>query len=471
MMKRIVIWFMVLAAGAMVLGDMLIMFADAAELPGPTPAVTAAADPGRIEVAQLFGRPQQDVQVQQRGGQPQPQQPKKRKSLFDFLFGGGDDEQDQAPVVQKPKPKPKVAVLPPAKPKVEKAEGATRLAVFGDSLAIDVGKALTRLYEDDPNMAVLEEGIGDSSIVRPDYFDWPKAIQGEIDKKSFDIAVVVLGVNDRQNIRVPNADSLKTLTPDWTTQYSARVAQIVAELKQAGRPTIWVGLPPMPPGSLADAMIQINEIQRLAVFGGGAEFVDIYDRFLGDDGAYASTGPDLNGNPVKIRAGDGIHFTSAGADKLAFYLSQSIKAYYRGGGTVGIEVADPLQDTDAQFMLRPPYQGLGQMKLLEVAGAVIPLNHAQKRAADLVTASNADVATGFDMTQLIDAPVGRADAFGVGKEPVPDKADDEAAAAQPGPSELPTEAPWLARPVAAAPAATPAALGPVAQASEAAPTP
>ena len=33
-----------------------------------------------------------------------------------------------------------------------------------------------------------------------------------------------------------------------------------------------------------------------------------------------------------MRRSDGIRFTSAGADKLAFYVSQTIKLYYHGGG-------------------------------------------------------------------------------------------------------------------------------------------
>src|SRR5690606_31129186 len=148
------------------------------------------------------------------------------------------------------------------------------------------------------------------------------------------------------------------------------------------------------------------------------EFLDIYERFLSEEGKYSSSGPDLNGNRVRMRKDDGIHFSAAGADKVAFYLSQTLKLYYRGGGGVGIEVADPLLGTDAQLMLRPPYQGLGQMTLLEVAGAVIPLTHARRRAMDLVTAETANVTpAAFDVKLMIDAPIGRVDAFGVGKDP------------------------------------------------------
>lgn len=350
------------------------------------------------------------------------QQPRKRRTLMDLLFG--DDEEvapqrapaREAPVVRR-QPAPAVqASLPPAKPAVEKAEGATRLAVFGDSLAVDLAKALERHYAEDPNIAVISQGVGSSGFVRDDFFDWNAAIAEQIAADSFDIAVVIIGINDRQPLNTPSGRA-DPLTDAWTTAYSARLSQFVTQLRNAGKPTIWVGLPPMEAPSYGQAMNQISEVQKLAVFSGGAEYLDIYERFIDEEGRYSAHGPDLNGNRVRMRKDDGIHFSTAGADKLAFYVGQTMKLYYRGGGSVGLEVADALAGTEAQQMLRPPYQGLGQIRLLEVAGAVIPLTHTQRRAVDLVTAeADAEVA-GFDMEQLVAAPVGRADAFGVGIRP------------------------------------------------------
>lgn len=397
--NRFVLWIIGAVVAALVLTDMLPMFVQAREAEQAAPAITQQADDGSMLVAQ----------------QEQPR--KKRRTLMDLLFGNDDQQQqEEAPLVEKPVvKKQKKAALPPAKPAVEKATGATRLAVFGDSMANDVGKALERFYAEDPNIAILTQGVADSSFVRPDFFDWPKTINEQIAANSFDIAVILIGINDRQKMRL-NGESYGSLTPEWTTEYSARVTNVVKALRAAGKPTIWIGLPPMEAPKFGKAMIQVNEIQRLAAFSGGAEFLDIYERFATEDGGYTSRGPDLNGNQVRMRKDDGIHFSAAGADKLAFYLSQSLKNYYRGGGTVGIEVADPLLGTDAQLMVRPPYQGLGQMKLLEVAGAVISLTHTPRRATDLVTADMADATSvGFDLTQMIDAPVGRADAFGVGR--------------------------------------------------------
>ncbi|HZY69334.1 MAG TPA: hypothetical protein VFE52_12140, partial [Devosia sp.] len=151
------------------------------------------------------------------------------------------------------------------------------------------------------------------------------------------------------------------------------------------------------------------------------------------------------------RKDDGIHFSAAGADKLAFYLSQSIKTYYSGAGGVGVEIADALAGTDAGLMVRPPYQGLGQTRLLEVAGAVIPLSATPKRATDLVTATAEPVPVEetFDVLQMLEAPVGRADAFGVGVTP----AEPEAEAAAATPSTPPATPAAATRPAATTPVA------------------
>ena len=183
--------------------------------------------------------------------------------------------------------------------------------------------------------------------------------------------------------------------------------------------------------SLTEAMSEISSTQRLAVFGGGAEFIDIYDKFVDEDGNYTQTGPDLNGAVVKMRKGDGLLFTTAGADKLAFYVTQTLKLYYHGGGAVGLTVADALAGTDAVLMVRPPYQGLGQTRLLEIAGAVIPLTQTPKRASDLVIAAAPPVDPSFTVDQMLTAPKGRVDDFGLGQTVVTTEETPPVAAATP----------------------------------------
>ena len=356
----------------------------------------------------------------------QNEQPR-RRTLFDLLFG---DEPAQAPQVQPTRPQRQSAPapsasLPPPKPAVDKAPDATRLAVFGDSLAIDLARALERFYAEDPNLVVVGQGVSSSGFVRDDYFDWNAALSEQIAADSFDLAVIIIGINDRQELTV-GGQTYEALSEGWTTQYQTRLNAFLGQLRAARKPAIWMGLPPMSRSQYSAAINQISALQRLAAFSGGAEFVDIYDRFADADGKYAAYGPDVNGQNALMRKDDGIHFSAAGSDKLAFYISQAMRNFYRGG-KVSVAVVDPLQGTDAAGMLRPPFQGLGQIRLLEVAGAVMPLGRVPDRANALLSAdSAAGAAMNFPLEQLVDAPIGRVDAFGVGIAPEAAAAPDAA---------------------------------------------
>lgn len=344
----------------------------------------------------------------------QQEQPR-RRTLFDLLFG--EEPAPPAPV-QRTQPRRQAAPTPPPpppKPVIVKNADATRLAVFGDSLAIDLAKALERHYAEDPNLVVLNEGVSSSGFVRADFFDWDAQIGKAIAENSFDVAVVSIGVNDRQDFPgTTSPDSV--LTPMWSASYQARLNRFLSQLRTARKPVIWVGLPPMERSQYSADIAQINTLQRMAAFSGGAEFIDIFERFLGEDGRYTAFGPDLNGQNARMRKDDGIHFANAGADKIAFYVSQSLGVFYRGG-TITLAAVDPLAGTDAALMQRPPYQGLGQVRLLEVAGPVMPLGRMAQRANALIDLSAAQTAPSFTLEQLMDAPQGRVDDFGVGYDP------------------------------------------------------
>ena len=371
-----------------------------------------------VDVAPAFAQNQDTIVVAQE---------QRRRTLFDLLFG---EEQAAPPPVQQqprqqqqqPRRQAPAASLPPPKPVVEKAADATRLAVFGDSLAIDLSRALERFYAEDPNLVVIDQGVSNSGFVRDDYFDWDKAVTEQIAADSFDLAVVMIGINDRQEISI-NGTSYSSLTEPWNAAYQARIASFLGKLRAARKPVIWIGLPPMSKSEYSAAISQISNIQRLASLSGGAEFLDIYERFLGEDGKYSSQGPDVSGQNARMRKDDGIHFSTAGADKLSFYISQTINAFYRGGSGVSIAIADPLAGTDAAAMLRPPYQGLGQVRLLEVAGAVIPISRVPARASELLTATSVvPQSAPFTLEQLMTAPLGRVDAFGLGVDPAAEPA-------------------------------------------------
>ena len=70
-------------------------------------------------------------------------------------------------------------------------------------------------------------------------------------------------------------------------------------------------------------MLAFNDIYRRVGGERGGEFVDVWDGFVDENGAFVSTGPDINGQPVRLRSNDGINFTKAGKRKLAFYARKA----------------------------------------------------------------------------------------------------------------------------------------------------
>ncbi|WP_404402270.1 DUF459 domain-containing protein [Pelagibacterium halotolerans] len=342
-----------------------------------------------------------------------------RRSLFEVLFGN-DEPEEQAPATVQPQPRrtqptsspsftsPQTATPAPA---VEKSENAKRIAVFGDSMAVDLARALERFYADDPETVIHGEGVGSSGFVRDDFFDWNAALNEEIAADSFDIAVVMIGINDRQAL-----DSAGPLTDAWKAAYSARIEAFLGDLRAAGKPAIWVELPPMAQPTYSSDMVQISSLHRQAVQAAGGEWVETFERFTGESGGYSEMGPDLSGQIVSMRKSDGIHFSSAGADKLAFYIDRAIGEYHSGGG-ITTEVADPLAGTDAAQMVRPPFQGLDQAQLVEIAGVVQQIGGATRRAEDLLVAGSSQSSGSFELDALLEAPAGRVDAFGLGAEP------------------------------------------------------
>ena len=67
---------------------------------------------------------------------------------------------------------------------------------------------------------------------------------------------------------------------------------------------------------MTDDMLAFNDVYHAAAQDTGGEFVDIWEGFVDENGAFVSTGPDVNGQPVRLRTDDGINMTIGGKRKL-----------------------------------------------------------------------------------------------------------------------------------------------------------
>jgi uncharacterized protein len=247
------------------------------------------------------------------------------------------------------KPRKKPHEPPPTReasaPAAPSPEATEFVYVLGDSLAISAADGMDEDLEDKPEIGVVDRARDASGLVRDDYFDWTKAARELVGgnepapkdkeakvkdakdkpeaKPKIDYVVVMLGINDMQQLR-DGKDYVDPLTERWKAIYSQRIQAVVAPLRAAHIPVLWVGLPPMRSDKFNAQVVALNQIFKENSEKAGATFVDIFDDFADQGGQFDAFGPNIEGQKVKLRGPDGIHLTAAGGKKLAHFLDAEI---------------------------------------------------------------------------------------------------------------------------------------------------
>lgn len=217
----------------------------------------------------------------------------------------------------------------PAQPAIPSAQ-RPGIVIVGDSLAeaLSLGIEADEAFRNE--FALRPKTVSASGLVRDDFHDWPKTIEGLLKETPAPAALIVmLGLNDRQILKA-GGESVQPLTPAWREAYAKRIEAVITTAKTAKVPLIWVGLPTMRTASLSSDLAQINAMIRERVTGAGETFIETYDGFADASGSFTATGPDIIGDTVRLRGPDGIHFTPAGQRKLAFFVDKPLRKRLEG---------------------------------------------------------------------------------------------------------------------------------------------
>ncbi|PBB69809.1 hypothetical protein CK228_04090 [Mesorhizobium sp. WSM4312] len=260
--------------------------------------------------------------------QEQPQQDR-GWSLRDLLFPRRSERVEPPLDIQKARPKAKAkkrAPRPPAEPEtpvVEKAPDARTVLVVGDFMATGLAEGLDTAFADNPSVRIVVRSNGSSGFVRDDFYNWPEQIKSLIETEKPAAVVVMLGSNDRQQMKVGDVRE-QPRSENWTKEYERRTDELGKAIATAKVPFLWVGMPAFRVPKMTSDMLAFNDIYHQAAENHGGEFVDVWDGFVDENGAFVTNGPDMNGQPVRLRADDGINVSKAGKRKLAFYTEKPL---------------------------------------------------------------------------------------------------------------------------------------------------
>ncbi|MGE3306254.1 MAG: DUF459 domain-containing protein [Rhizobiaceae bacterium] len=263
------------------------------------------------------------------------QERERPRTLFQLLFRSGEKAETRKAAPSKSKSRSKSAKSSRPKvvevPAVEKSDTAKVVLVVGDFMANGVSEGLTEVYAQNPDVKVIERSNGSSGFVRPDFYNWPEEIKALIDTEKPSAVVFMLGSNDRQQMTVGEVRE-EPMSDIWVAEYTKRASALAGAIKEKGVPFVWVGMPAFKSKKMTSDMLVLNDAFRTAAQAGGGEFIDIWDGFVDENGAYVQTGPDINGQPVRLRASDGINFSRPGKRKAAFYTEKPLAKILGGGG-------------------------------------------------------------------------------------------------------------------------------------------
>ena len=308
----------------------------------------------------------------------------------------------------------------------ETAEPA-QVLVFGDAIGGGLGAGLVRMAAGSGHFEVSIRFNEESGLVRPEVYDWAESLPKILATSSYDAAVVLMGTNDRQMMRIGN-ERLAFNSPAWINTYKTRMDGILGRLADAGLKVYWVAIPPVA-DSRYDADLQvIAALQRERVEARGFAYLDFRAQFSNADRSFADIGPDETGTIRKLRGKDGISFFKAGNNKFAQLVLSSIESGKRDQPTA--RVADvaakpPMLEADHGVPLFGQSLTLGGILTFEpedihadalvVAGIGIKPSAAFQAIRD-VTVDGSDAAKLLRRGEITPVPKGRADDFSLPPE-------------------------------------------------------
>jgi len=356
-------------------------------------------------------------------------------------------------------------------PKKTEVQPTTKILVFGDSLADWLAYGLEDALSETPEIGIVRKHRAFSGLIRYEPrsdLEWPQVARDAIAAEKPQAIVVLLGVQDRQPIRekvaapakpgapaqpqtgnapeqagqdAQDAEQAPAAAPEsqrgraagsheyrserWEQLYSKKIDDMIAVLKGANVPVLWVGLPSIRGARSTSDAQYLNELYRAAADRAGIIYVDVWDAFVDEQGRFTTRGPDFEGQIRPLRTGDGVHFTKYGARKIAHYVERDLRRVLTAPMPVALTTP-----ADSQPQVHEPAPGVPATRPL--AGPVLFLS-SPPHEDELLGAPAARPKTDENASRVLvrgeatDAAAGRADDFSwpprapnaVASEPLP----------------------------------------------------
>src|SRR5207253_1419143 len=160
--------------------------------------------------------------------------------------------------------------------------------------AAGLARGLQRVLVEDSRYRILNRTHAGAALVHAES-EWLTPIERFVGKEQADIAVVMLGANDRLDMRNGGGAYLHFRDDDWREAYAARTDKILTLLHGAGMRVVWCGNPIARSPTYSEDMSFINDIYAAEAARFGAQYLSLWTAVADEEGRYVAYGKDRDG--------------------------------------------------------------------------------------------------------------------------------------------------------------------------------
>ncbi|WP_041321325.1 SGNH/GDSL hydrolase family protein [Hyphomicrobium denitrificans] len=201
-----------------------------------------------------------------------------------------------------------------------------QVTVFGDGFAEGLLGGLVQAFGSDARLNIQRQITPIANISTWDFEGKTVALEQKIAGQPLNIAVVMIGEDDRNPFRSPDGKRIAVGSDAWIAEYTRRIDRLMRAFKRKNASVYWVGLPNFARSDANELAQRMNDVIRERAYLNGYKYIDIYQGFTDENGGYSAYGPDLEGAIRLLRVRDGINFTAAGNRRLAHFVEKELRS-------------------------------------------------------------------------------------------------------------------------------------------------
>jgi hypothetical protein len=201
-----------------------------------------------------------------------------------------------------------------------------QVTVFGDGFANGLLSGLVRAFGSDVRLNIQRQVTPIANIASSDFDGKTAALEQKIAAQPLNIAIVMIGEDDRYPFRNVQGKRIPVGTDAWVAEYTRRIDGLMRAFKRKNASVYWVGLPNLARNDANELAQRMNDVIRERAYLNGYKYVDAYQGFTDENGGYSAYGPDLEGAIRLLRLRDGVNFTDAGNRKLAHFVEKELRS-------------------------------------------------------------------------------------------------------------------------------------------------